>query len=93
MLVQVLALDAMLYERVHISLYLFAAGMYCVWTNSVRMVPPFFVGYILVQFLENYNHYVESNKYNLGYQQASNSHSIAATVSMPSHQDSLKVLT
>ena len=68
LMIKAAALDAILYERLHISLYLFVTGLYCVWAESVRMVPPMCVGYILLLFLENYHHYVESNKFNLGYQ-------------------------
>jgi hypothetical protein len=65
---QHLALDAILYERVYISLYLYMAGMYCVWTSSISMLPPFCGGYILILFSENYRFYVKDSKYNLGYQ-------------------------
>lgn len=66
-ILKALALDAILYERLHISLYLFGAGMFCVVTNSIHMVPAFFVGYILLLYIENYLFYVHDTKYNLGY--------------------------
>jgi len=68
LLVQVMALDAMLYEHTHVSLYLFVGSMYCGISTSVSLVPPFLVGYLILMFLVNYNKFVESDKYNLGYQ-------------------------
>lgn len=67
LLAQMLALDAIFYERPHISLYLFFAGMYCISTNSFSLVPAVFVGYIIIQFVENYMHYIDGTKFNMGY--------------------------
>ena len=80
---QYLALDAILYERPHISLYLFGAGMYCVATSSIRMVPPFFVGYILIQLWENYRSYVGCSRYNLGYMPVTLQEIVEAIVDKP----------
>jgi hypothetical protein len=67
LLVKVLVLDAMLYEKPKMSLYLFCGAMYCVFFNSVRMVPAIFVGYLLILFVENYFYFVEDNEFHLGY--------------------------
>lgn len=67
LLAQMLALDAIFYERPHISLYLFFAGMYCISSNSFSLVPAVFVGYIIIQLIENYVHYVDGTKFNMGY--------------------------
>lgn len=72
LLLRVLALDAIFYEKWHVSLYLFFAGMHCVYYETVRMIPPFAVGYILILYLGSYYHYVEKDSFNLGYK----SHSI-----------------
>ena len=66
-ILQYAALDAILYERVPVSLYLFCASMYCCLTGSIHMLPPFIVGYILIRYLDNYNFYVQKTEYNLGY--------------------------
>jgi C2 domain len=66
-LAKLLVLDAMLYEKPWMSLYLFCAAMYSVMQNSVRTIPALFVGYILILYLENYRHYVESKDSHLGY--------------------------
>jgi C2 domain len=62
-----LTLDALLYERPHISLYLFLAYQHCIYSNVVRMVPPYFSGYLILLFLDNYRHFNVSNKFTLGY--------------------------
>lgn len=59
--------DAILYEKPYISFFIFAGSMYCIITNSVRLVPSIMIGYILMLFLENYLHFIESSKFNLGY--------------------------
>lgn len=66
-LVKVLILDAIMYENPFISLYLFLASMHCVYLASIAMVPPYFVGYILILFWLNHRHYISSPDYNLGY--------------------------
>ena len=53
-LTKVTILDCILYENPLMSLYLFGCSMYCVWLNSVRYVPPFFTGWLIYLFLENY---------------------------------------
>ena len=36
------------------SLYLFASSLYCVFLNSVRLVPPLFIGWLIYMLFENY---------------------------------------
>lgn len=60
-------LDIMFYENYAISLYCFGASMYCVYYNSVRLVPAFFVGYVIIIFLINYWTYIENSDFHLGY--------------------------
>lgn len=67
LLVKVLVLDAMLYEKPWMSFYLFGGAMYCIIFNTVAMVPAFLVGYILILYLENYRHFVEDKDFHLGY--------------------------
>jgi hypothetical protein len=67
LLAQMLALDAIFYERPHVSLYLFLSGMYCISSNSFSLVPAVFVGYIIILFIENYLHYIDGTKFNMGY--------------------------
>lgn len=66
-MVKIMLVDAIMYERPLVSLYLFIAGMHCVITSSIRLVPPYCVGYLLILFLENHQHYVSDTSYNLGY--------------------------
>jgi hypothetical protein len=66
-MVKILILNAVTYEYPLLSLYLFFAGMHCVWLSSIRLVPPYTVGYVLILFLQNHQHYVTETKYNLGY--------------------------
>jgi hypothetical protein len=67
LLFRTLILDAMLYEEPWISAYLFGAAMFCVLTNSVRLVPAFFVGYILIIYVDNYKHYIDNKEFHFGY--------------------------
>lgn len=67
LLVKTLVLDAMLYDQPWMSLYLFGASMYCVLLNSVRMLPAFFLGYIIILYIENYRHFIENKDFHLGY--------------------------
>lgn len=64
-------LNIMLYERPVLSLYCLAASIYCVTFNSVRMVPAFFVGFIIIVLMRSYLFFVEDSGYHLGYKPAS----------------------
>jgi C2 domain len=64
---KVIVLDAMLYEDPWISLYLFCASIYCVLFNSVALVPPVLMGYVLILYIGNYNRYVENRQSHFGY--------------------------
>lgn len=66
-LVKTLILDTVMYRKPLISLYLFAAGMHCVISSSIRMVPPYWVGYLLILMLSNHRHFVLQQDYNVGY--------------------------
>mmetsp|Transcript_24516 Transcript_24516/g.43496 ORF Transcript_24516/g.43496 Transcript_24516/m.43496 type:complete len:1083 (+) Transcript_24516:2-3250(+) len=67
-LMKVLILDCILYENPLMSLYLFTTSMYCVYQNSVRLVPPFFVGWLIYIFVENHNYFNNTIEGHLGYQ-------------------------
>lgn len=60
-------LDTVLYERPLVSLYVFFAGLHCVTSNSMSLVPPYFIGFLLIQLMLNHQYYIEANGYNLGY--------------------------
>ena len=68
-LVKTLTLDAIFYEKPYISLYLFIGGLCLVWMEAVRLVPPFWLLYAMIQYLENYYHFVVQSSYNEGYRQ------------------------
>jgi len=68
-LVKTLTLDAIFYEKPYISLYLFIGGLCLVWTEAVRLVPPFWLMYAMIQYWENYYHFVVQTSYNEGYRQ------------------------
>lgn len=51
---KVTIIDCILWENPLMSLYLFSTNMYCVYTNSVRLVPPFFIGWLIYLLYENY---------------------------------------
>jgi hypothetical protein len=64
---KVMILDAVLYERPLVSIYLFFAGMHCILSSSARLVPPYCVGFVLIQLLLNHQYFVGGDGYNLGY--------------------------
>ena len=53
-LMKVTIVDCILWENPLMSLYLFSTNMYCVYVNSVRLVPPFFIGWLIYLLYENY---------------------------------------
>ena len=50
------------------SIYLFSTSMYCVYLNSVRLAPPFFVGWLIYLLVENNIYFKGTKEGNLGYQ-------------------------
>jgi len=53
-LFKVTIVDCILWENPLMSLYLFSCNLYCVYLNSVRLAPPFFVGWLIYMLFENY---------------------------------------
>jgi len=66
-LMKVLILDCILYENPLMSIYLFSTSMYCVYLNSVRLAPPFFVGWLIYLLVENNIYFNGTQEGNLGY--------------------------
>lgn len=66
-LLKVLVLDCILYENPFMSVYLFVTSMYCVYQNSIRLAPPFFVGFLIYLLVENNMYFNGSEEGNLGY--------------------------
>lgn len=50
------------------SIYLFTTSMYCVYQNSVRLAPPFFVGWLIYLLVENNIYFNGTQEGHLGYQ-------------------------
>jgi hypothetical protein len=67
-LLKVLILDCILYENPLMSLYLFVTNMYCVYLNSIRLIPPFLVGWLIYIFVENHSYFNGGMEGHLGYQ-------------------------
>jgi len=67
-LMKVLILDCILYENPLMSIYLFSTSIYCVYLNSVRLAPPFFVGWLIYLLVENNIYFNGTQEGNLGYQ-------------------------
>ena len=53
-LFKVTIVDCILWENPLMSLYLFGSSLYCVYLNSVRLVPPMFIGWLIYMLFENY---------------------------------------
>lgn len=62
-----LAIDAVMYEKPLLSLYLFISWMHCVYSVSVRLAPVYFVGYLIFHLFDNYEKYNKSEVCHLGY--------------------------
>lgn len=67
-MLKVIILDCVLYENPFMSIYLFSTSMYCVYLNSVRLVPPVFVGWLIYLLVENNVYFTCTQEGNLGYQ-------------------------
>lgn len=68
-IIKTLILDAILYEKIYISLYLFLGGLYMIWMQAVSLVPAYCLTYVLILYGENYYYYVTRTDYNDGYRQ------------------------
>jgi hypothetical protein len=66
-LIKGLAKDMILYEKPLFSLYIFSTWMLCVYHNSVKFAPSFFVGYLIMNMISNYFYFNLSEQNNLGY--------------------------
>jgi hypothetical protein len=66
-LVKGLAKDMILYEKPLFSLYIFSTWMLCVYHNSAKLAPSFFVGYLIMNMISNYYYFNLSEQNNLGY--------------------------
>ena len=67
-LVKVTILDCILWENPLLSFYLLSTSVYCLWNETVRFVPPFFVGFVIFILVENYINHNASMRGHLGYQ-------------------------
>lgn len=74
--------DAVLYEKKMMSLYLFFSWMHCVQSNSVRLVPAYFIGYLIYLFCDSYMRYNQDAKRHLGYQGVTLKEVISALVNV-----------
>lgn len=61
-------IDCILWENPLMSLYLFSTSLYCVYLNSVRLMPPFFIGWLIYLLFENYLANNRAIAGHLGYQ-------------------------
>jgi hypothetical protein len=66
-LVKTLATDAVMYEQPLVSLYLFLSWMHCVYLESVKLAPAYFVGYLIFHLFDNYELFNQNSSRHLGY--------------------------
>ena len=66
-LLKSLVVDAILYENKLVSLYLFATGLHCVQQQSPGLAPAYFLGYVLIKYIQSYQHFVSKRSFNFGY--------------------------
>ena len=69
------------YENPLLSLYVLISWMHCVIANSVRLVPVYLVGLLIMLLLQNYVHYVLSEQRHLGFAPATLSEIVSSVVS------------
>jgi hypothetical protein len=56
-----------MYEKPFVSLYLFLSWMHCIYLDSVKLGPAYFVGYLIFHLFDNYELYNQSQSSHLGY--------------------------
>lgn len=66
-LAKTLATDTVLYERPLMSLYIFMTWMHCVYTDSVKLAPAYFVGFLIFFLFNNYETFNRDESRYLGY--------------------------
>lgn len=66
-LVKTLASEAVLYENLVVSLYLFITWMHCVYVDSVKLAPAYFVGYLILVLFNNYESFNRDPSRYLGF--------------------------
>jgi hypothetical protein len=69
------------YENPLLSLYVLISWMHCVIANSVRLVPVYLVGLLIMLLLQNYVHYVLSEQRHLGFAPVTLSEIVSSVVS------------
>jgi hypothetical protein len=69
------------YENPLLSICMLISWMHCVIANSVRLVPVYFVGLLIMLMLQNYVHYVLSEQRHLGFSPVTLSEIVSAVVS------------
>lgn len=70
-MVKAMIRDAVLYVNPLMSLYIFVTWMHCVWCSSLRLVPVYFVGFLILILLEGYLRYGPNSSRNLGFSRVS----------------------
>jgi hypothetical protein len=66
-LAKTLVTDAVMYEQPLVSLYLFLSWMHCIYVESVKLAPAYFVGYLIFHLLGNYELYNQNSSRHLGF--------------------------
>lgn len=64
---KMIVLDAIFYENIFVSSYLFISCMHCTYSISIKMIPVYFYGLVLLLFLINYAHTILDRETHLGY--------------------------
>lgn len=66
-LAKTIATEAVLYEKPLVSLYLFITWMHCVYLDSVKLAPAYFIGYLILCLFNNYETFNQDQTRDLGY--------------------------
>lgn len=66
-LAKTLATETVLYEKPFVSLYIFVTWMHCVYADSVKLAPAYFIGFLILCLFNNYENYNQDQTRYLGY--------------------------
>lgn len=66
-LAKTLAKEAVLYQNPLVSLYIFVTWMHCVYADSMKLAPAYFVGYLILCLFNNYETFNQDEERHLGF--------------------------
>lgn len=66
-LAKTLVTEAVLYQKPLVSLYIFVTWMHCVYTDSVKLAPAYFIGFLIICLFSTYENFNQDQDRYLGF--------------------------